>query len=124
MAVDTLGHVLAFKVTAANEQERAQVADPAADVQKATADHVEVACVDQGETGEEPAQAAAASGIHLVVVQLEEAKRGFVLLPGRWVVERSFAWASRFRGLARDNERLPDPPAGLHWLACLMLMLA
>ncbi len=83
MAVDTLGYVLALKVTAANEQARAQVADLAADVQEATGDHVEVACVDQGDTGEEPAQAAATSGIRLVVVQLEEAKRGFMLLPGR-----------------------------------------
>ncbi len=123
VAVDTLGYLLALKVTAANEQERAQVADLATDVQEATADHVEVAFVDQGYTGEEPAQAAATSGIRLVVVKLEEAQRGFVLLPRRWVVERSFAWASRFRRLARDYERLPDTLAGLHWLAFLMLML-
>ncbi len=54
---------------------------------------VEVACVDAGYTGEQPAQDAAAHGIHLEVVKLPEAKRGFVLLPRRWVVERSFAWA-------------------------------
>ena len=122
-AVDTLGHLLAIKVTAANEQERAQVADLAADVQKATGEHVEMAFVDQGYTGEEPAAAAAANGVRLVVVKLEEAKRGFVLLPRRWVVERSFAWASRFRRLARDYERLPQTVAGLHWLAFLTLML-
>ncbi len=61
--------------------------------------------------------------VKLVVVKLEEAKRGFVLLPRRWVVERSFAWASRFRRLARDYERLPTSLAGLHWLAFLTLML-
>jgi len=54
--------------------------------------------------------------VKLLVVKLEEAKRGFVLLPRRWVVERSFAWASRFRRLARDYERLPATVAGLHWL--------
>ena len=37
-----------------------------------------------------------AQGIELSVVKLPEAKKGFVLLPRRWVVERSFAWASRF----------------------------
>jgi transposase len=58
------------------------------------------------------------------VVKLEEAKRGFVLLPRRWVVERSFAWVSRFRRLARDYERLPETVAGLHWLAFLTLMLS
>ena len=50
-----------------------------------------------------------AHGIRLEVVKLPEAKRGFVLLPRRWVVERSFAWATRFRRLARDYERLPRP---------------
>ena len=99
------------------------MADLAADVQKATGEHVEMDFVDHGYTGEEPAQAAAANGIRFIVVKLEEAKRGFVLLPRRWVVERSFAWASRFRRLARDYERLPQTVAGLHWLAFLTLML-
>ncbi len=57
------------------------------------------------------------------VVKLPEAKRGFVLLPRRWVIERSFAWASRFRRLARDYERLPDTVAGLHFVAFACLML-
>lgn len=123
-AVDTLGHLLALKVTAANEQERAQVDDLIADVQESTGEHVEIAYVDQGYTGEQPAADAQKHGVQLCVVKLEEAKRGFVLLPRRWVVERSFAWASRFRRLARDYERLPQTVAGLHWLAFLTLMLS
>lgn len=123
IAVDTLGHLLAVKVTAANEQERAQVAALGQEVQAVTGGRVEVAFADQGYTGDEPATKAAEQGIRLVVVKLEEAKRGFVLLPRRWVVERSFAWASRFRRLARDYERLPTSLAGLHWLAFLTLML-
>ena len=122
-AVDTLGNLLALKVTAANEQERCQVDDLVADVQDATGEHVEIAFVDQGYTGEQPAADAAKHGVKLCVVKLEEAKRGFVLLPRRWVVERSFAWASRFRRLAKDYERLPETLAGLHWLAFLTLML-
>ena len=122
-AVDTLGHLLALKVTPANEQERAQVGDLVKDVQEVTGENVEVAFVDQGYTGEEPAEQAAKQGVHLMVVKLEEAKRGFVLLPRRWVVERSFAWAARFRRLARDYERLPSTLTGLHWLAFLTLML-
>jgi transposase len=124
VAVDTLGHLLALKVTAANEQERAQVADLVQEVQKATNQRVQTAFVDQGYTGQEPAEQAAAQGIRLVVVKLEEAKRGFVLLPRRWVVERSFAWATRFRRLAKDYERLPSTLAGLHWLAFLILALS
>lgn len=122
-AVDTLGHLLALKVTPANEQERAQVADLLRQVQTAAGEKVEVAFVDQGYTGAEPAEQAAQVGIRLVVVKFQVAKRGFILLPRRWVVERSFAWAARFRRLARDYERLPTSLAGLHWLAFLTLML-
>ncbi len=123
LAVDTLGYLLALHVTPANEQERQQVDELASQVQEATGATVEVAFVDQGYTGDQAAEAAAAHGIDLVVVKLAEAKRGFVLLPRRWVVERSFAWTGRFRRLARDYERLPSTLAGLHYLAFAILML-
>lgn len=123
IAVDTLGQLLALLVTPANEQERAQVAELAEQVQAATGEAVDVAFVDQGYTGEQPAEAAQAHGIRLEVVKLPTVKRGFVLLPRRWVVERSFGWMARFRRLARDYERLPETLAGLHFLAFAMLML-
>ncbi len=123
VAVDTLGQLLALRVTPANEQDRDQVAELAAQVQAVTGQSVEVAFVDQGYTGDQPLEAAAAQGIRLEVVKLPEAKRGFVLLPRRWVVERSFAWTARFRRLARDYERLPQTLAGLHFLAFAILML-
>jgi transposase len=123
-AVDTLGQLLALVVTPASAQERAQVAALAAAVQDVTGETVELAFVDQGYTGEEPAAAAAAHGIRLHVVKLPEAKRGFVLLPRRWVVERSNAWVARFRRLARDYERLPETLAGLPFLAFAVLLLA
>jgi transposase len=123
LAVDTLGHLLALKVTAANEQERAQVADLTARIQEVTGGTVEVAFVDQGYTGDAPADQATANGIRLEVVKHAEAKRGFVLLPRRWVVERTFGWLGRFRRLARDYERLTETLAGWHWLAFLTLLL-
>jgi transposase len=123
MAVDTLGHLLALHVTPANEQDRAQVGELAKSIQAVVEEKVELAFVDQGYTGTEPAAAAAQEGIRLEVVKHHEAKRGFVLLPRRWVVERSFAWAARFRRLARDYERLATTLAGYHWLAYAMLML-
>jgi transposase len=123
MAVDTLGHLLALLVTPANEQERAQVAALARAVQEATGQNVEVAFVDQGYTGEPAAQAAAQEGIRLEVVKLPEAKRGFVLLPRRWVVERSFGWTARFRRLSRDYERLQETLVGLHFVVFAILML-
>ncbi|HWG21543.1 MAG TPA: IS5 family transposase [Terracidiphilus sp.] len=123
-AVDTLGHLLALHVTAADEQDRAQVETLAAAVQEITGENVELAYVDQGYTGENAAQAAEKHGVQLEVVKHTEAKRGFVLLPRRWVVERSFAWAARFRRLARDYERLATTLAALHYLAFACLMLA
>lgn len=93
----------------------------AAKVQEVTGDAVELACVDQGYTGDEPARAAETHGMRLEVVKLPEAKKGFVLLPRRWMVERNFGWLARFRRLARDYERLPETLAGLHVLAYVML---
>ena len=123
MAVDTLGHLLALHVTPADEQERAQVAALSEAVQEATGESVELAFVDQGYTGDEAESDAASYGIHLQVVSLPEAKRGFVLLPRRWVVERSFGWMARFRRLARDYERLSETLEGLHYVAFSMLLL-
>lgn len=122
-AVDTLGDLLALVVTPANEQDRAQVGALAAQVQVLTGESVELAYVDQGYTGAAAAQAAATHAIRLEVVKLPDVKKGFVLLPRRWVVERSFGWVARFRRLARDYERLPETLAGLHFLAFVILML-
>ncbi len=123
-AVDTLGNLLALKITAANEQERAQVAELADKVQEVTGRTVEIAYVDQGYTGKDAAHQAEQAGIKLTVVKHKEAKRGFVLLPRRWVVERTFGWLGRFRRLARDYERLTQTLEGWHWLAFVALLLA
>jgi transposase len=124
MAVDTLGYLLALHVTPADRQDRAQVGKLAREVQKQTGKSVELAYVDQGYTGDKPAEAAAKQKIELSVVKLPEAKRGFVLLPRRWVVERSFAWLARFRRLAKDYERLASTLKGMHLAAFAIVMLA
>jgi len=124
MAVDTLGYLLSLHVTAANEQDRAQVGKLAKEVQKTTGKSVELAFVDQGYTGEAAAEAASKQKIELSVVKLPEAKRGFVLLPRRWVVERSFGWLIRFRRLAKDYERLALTLKGMHLAAFAFVMLA
>jgi transposase len=123
LAVDTLGHLLAVHVTPANADDRAEVGRMAKAIQAATDESVELAFVDQGYTGERPATAAAEHGITLEVVKLSEAKRGFILLPRRWVVERSFAWATRFRRLVKDYERCAQTLADLHLVAFVCIML-
>jgi transposase len=126
LAVDTLGHMLALHVTPANVDDRAEVGRLAQAVQEATGQTVELVYVDQGYTGPEPAAAAQAEGIELEVIKLSEAKRGFVLLPRRWVVERSLTWATRCRRLVKDYERYATTLASLHIVAfaCLMLRQA
>jgi transposase len=108
LVVDTLGLLLALHVTPANAQDRAQVEAMA-----------EAASVDQGSTGAASRQAAAEHGIQL---EVPDVKHGFVLLPRRWVVERDFGGMSRFRRLARDQERLAAVLNGLHLMAFTMLM--
>ena len=123
LAVDTLGHLLALHVTPATADDRAEVGRMAAAIQEVTGQSVELAYVDQGYTGEKPVDAAREHGIELAVVKLPEAKRGFVLLPRRWVAERTFAWTTRFRRLIRDYERLPQTLADLHVVALVCIML-
>ncbi|MBO1081798.1 IS5 family transposase [Roseomonas haemaphysalidis] len=126
LAVDPLGHLLALHVTPASVDDRAEVGRLAQAVQVSTGQSVELAYVDQGYTGERASEAARAHGIELEVVKLPNAKRGFVLLPRRWVVERSFTWATRFRRLVKDYERYASTLADLHLVAfaCLMLRQA
>ena len=113
IAVDTLGNLLALLVTPADEQDRTMVGELAEKVQEVTGEKVEIAFVDMGYTGENAAQAAEDYGIRLEVVKTAEARKGFVLLPRRWVVERSFGFGgaipplgTRLRTLAGNSGRL------------------
>ena len=121
-AVDTLGHLLALHGTPANEQDRAQVAHLAQAAQNLTNHNVTLAYMNQGDTGENAKQTAQAQGIELEVVKHNEGKHGFILLPRRWVVERGFGWAGRFRRLVRDYACLTQPIAGCHYRAFAYLM--
>jgi hypothetical protein len=86
--------------------------------------------VDRGYAGEEPAgeaeagEAEARGASPAGGAQAPWGQEGLrALVPRRWVVERSFAWASRFRRPAKDYERLPETVAGLHFVAFACLML-
>ena len=107
LAVDALGNLPALRVTPASADDRAEVGRLIQAVQVATDESVDVACTDQGCNGANAALAAEANGIELVVVKLPEAKKGFVLLPRRWVVERFFAWAPAFVAWSRTTSDTP-----------------
>jgi transposase len=122
--VDTMGHLLALAVTAGNVDDRQPVYDLCEHVQEVTGDSVLTMFADGGYTGETVQDEALVHIIELVVVQKPGEAKGFVLLPKRWVVERSNAWMTRFRRLTRDFERLASTFAGLHFFAFSILMLA
>jgi len=102
ITADTLGQLLSVVITPTNEQERDQVGELCQRVQEITGQTVPVGFVDQGYTGEDAEYAAAVHDIDLQVIKKPEYRPGIVLLPQRWVVERSFTWCNRFRRLARD----------------------
>lgn len=123
IAVDTLGNLLTLVVTPANEQDRALAGQLTKQLKEETGEHVRLVYTDQGYIGENPKNAAKENGIELEIVKHTEAKKGFVLLPRRWVVERTFGWLGRFRRLARDYERLDSTLASWHWVAMIALLL-
>jgi transposase len=93
------------------------VAALCAAAQAETEKSLELVYADQGYTGPRAVAAAARHGIELEIVKLAEPKKGFVLLPRRWVVERTIGWAARFRRLARDYEGLVETLEGVHYAA-------
>lgn len=123
LSTDTAGNPLALEASPADEQDRAHTGALADKTQSATENSVKKAFVDQGYTGKPAAEAAQEQGIELEVVKVEGVKGGFVLLPRRWVVERTNAWAARFRRLARDYERLEKVLAGAHFVAYGILLV-
>ena len=122
--VDTMGHLLSLVVSAGNVDDRQPVYELCEQVQALTGDRVITMFADKGYTGEAVQDDANDNIIRLVVMKKPEAVKGFVLLPMRWVVERSFGWMTRFRRLTRDFERLPEVFGGLHFVAFGILMLA
>jgi len=125
MAVDTLGHLLALHVTPASAEDRGEVERLARTMQTVTGDNVDIAYVDQGYTGAR-VRSGGPRALRREVRRRPGAGGGSVPLPRRWVVERSFAWATRFRRLVKDYERYAQTLAGLHVVAfaCIMMKQA
>jgi len=126
LLVDTMGLVLAVAVSSAALGDR----DGAKLVLKWLAHsftHLVLIWADQGYTGEAFAQwvseVRAYRRIKLEIVKRIEGQKGFVVLPRRWVVERTFAWLGRSRRLSKDYERLPETSETIIYIAMTRLML-
>jgi putative transposase len=61
--------------------------------------------------------------LRLEIVSRPEGSKGFVLLPKRWVVERTFGWLTRFRRLSKDYEYLTDTSEVMIHIAMINLMV-
>ncbi len=59
----------------------------------------------------------------LQIVKRNDDVKGFQVLPKRWIVERTFAWLSRYRRLSKDYEYLPASSEAMITIAMIHLML-
>jgi putative transposase len=101
--VDVLGLLVVVYVTVASVQDRDAVPTLLRAAKEASGRLVNV-LVDGAYTGDVVANASAQTGVNVTMVKRPDIK-GFVVVPKRWIVERSFGWMNRDRRLSKDYER-------------------
>ena len=62
-------------------------------------------------------------GLTLIIVRRIAGTTGFVVIPRRWIVERTFGWLGRWRRLSKDYEELPEVSEAMVTLAAIRMML-
>jgi len=119
--VDILGLLIAVVVTAANVQDRDGV-EPLLRAGKEMSPRLENVLVDGAYSGEVVRRASLDTGVNVTMVKRPDVK-GFVVVPKRWIVERSFGWMNRDRRMSKDYERtISSSEAWIH-LSFARLML-
>jgi transposase len=121
IVVDTLGLLLAVMVTAASVQDR----DGAHGLLAAVAGKfstVRLVWADGGYAGRLAIWTKKVLGIAVQIIKRSDDVKGFVVLPRRWVVERTFAWLMRHRRLVRCYERTPEHHEAMIWWATVSIM--
>jgi transposase len=107
IAVDTLGLVLTVVVTAASVQDR-DGAHRLLAVLHERFSTIVLVWADGGYSGRLVRWAHTVLALMVTIVKRSDDTTGFVVLPRRWVVERTFGWLMRYRRLVRDYERRPE----------------
>jgi transposase len=122
VAVDTLGLPIECQITATSVQDRDALA-PLLEAVHRNSPWVKMSFVDGGYQGDEAQRAAfEASRISITVVKRTDTQiKGFVVLPKRWVVERTLGWINRARRLAKDFEATIE--SSLAWLLLALAFL-
>lgn len=121
--VDTLGLLLSVAVHPANVQDRDGVELVLDEKTRALWPFIVKIFADAGYQGARAALAAAKTGSWIIEIVKRTELHKFVVLPKRWVVERTLAWISRNRRLTRDYERYARIVAAFVRLAMVRLML-
>ena len=104
--MDSNGWLLGVLVTAAGAGPRRRA--PAGGASAGTILHDHPGWADGGYAGRLVAWATAVLALSVTIVKRTDNLSGFVVLPRRWVVERTFGWLNRHRRLVRDYERRPE----------------
>jgi putative transposase len=121
MLVDTLGLPLRAIVHPAGVQDRDGLAPLLARIRRRFP-WLALLFADGGYQGEVAATAARAARLELTIVKRGDQAKGFIVLPRRWVVERTFAWLGRNRRLAKDVEALVETSTAHLYLAAIRLL--
>lgn len=121
LVVDTIGMLLVVVVTAASCQDR-DGARPALERLRELFATITLVWADGAYAGKLVTWARDKLALTVQIVKRSDDTRGFVVLPRRWVVERTLAWISRRRRLVRDYERLPGHHEALVAWSMIMLM--
>ena len=123
--VDTLGLILAVLVTAASVQDRDGAMSLLARLCHQCS-RLRVIWADQAYIGDLVTWLWALRPwrkVRLEIVKRPEGAKGFLLLPKRWIVERTFAWLGRYRRLSKDYEYLPRTSETMIHVAMIHLMV-
>jgi transposase len=118
IACDTLGLILAVVVTPVSIQDRDAAHRLLAAV-RSRFSGVELVFADGGYTGRPVAWAEAVLALAVQIVKRTDTTAGFVILPRRWVVERSFGWLVKHRRTVRDYETRPDSHEAIVYIAAI-----
>jgi putative transposase len=122
LLVDTLGLLMVPWITTADVQDRDAVQ---AVLPMATQQHtaLELVWADGAYAGPQVQALAKESGVKIEVVKRSDKAKGFIPLPKRWIVERTFGWLSRERRLSKDYERKESLSEAYIHLGMIRLMI-
>jgi len=120
--VDTLGLLLDVLVHAANVQDR-DGAKPLLNRLRGRFPRLEVSWADGSYRGPLEEWTDRVTGFILQIVRRDPDRKGFYVLPRRWVVERTFGWFGRYRRLSKDYEEVPQSSESMIYSAMIHLMV-